>query len=122
MAILQDKSNALQNEANTLQQKMIDVIKINNDVTSTHNTIMRWLTWVIVVLTIITVLTNIISVSTNYNKTGRYAISGTAGDVAVWVLDTKTSRLWLRATKSMYFGTNETPTVTLIESKDEQKQ
>ncbi|MCH7884338.1 MAG: hypothetical protein IIC01_03725 [Planctomycetes bacterium] len=99
LGILQQEANELQDNANILQQKMIDVIDRNNDVTSTHNTIMRRLTWVIVVLTIITLLW------TNYNRTGRYAIS--AGG---YVLDTKTSQMWKRdKTITADMGTNEKP-------------
>lgn len=91
-------ANELQATANGLQQKMIDEIKTNNRVTSTHNKIMIGLTAAIVFLALI-------SLFTNYNKPGRYAMSDR------YVLDTKTSQLWLRATsQATYFGTNENPT------------
>lgn len=92
------EANELQATANGLQQKMINEIEINNRVTSTHSKVMIGLTAAIVFLGVITFLTN-------YNKPGRYAISDG------YVLDTKTSQFWQRATTEVkYFGTNENPT------------
>ena len=79
-----NEANELQDTANKLQQKMINEIETNNRVTSTHNKMMRWLTFAIVFLAFITLWTN-------YNNTGRYAISGAKG--GVYVLNTKTSQL-----------------------------
>ena len=100
-------ANELQATANGLQQKMINQIETNNRVTSTHSKVMIGLTAAIVFLGVITLLTN-------YNKPGRYAISGQ------YVLDTKTSQLWLRArteTGVAYFGTNENPTFERISGR-----
>jgi len=42
------------------------------------------------------------------NKHGRYALSGIGG--AAYVLDTKTSRLWVRGSGiTIYLGTNDQP-------------
>ena len=109
-------ANGCQDTANKLQQKMINEMETNNRVTSTHNKMMRWLSAAIVFLAVITLLTN-------YNKTGRYAISRAGGRMCV--LDTKTSRVWMRSAQSnICMGTNENPKVEVIygESKDEQSQ
>ena len=114
---LQDAANTLQNEANKLQQEMIAETKENNTVTSKHNSRIKWLTIAIVVLTFVTLLLN-------WNKTGRYAVSSAGRDYA-FVIDTKTSQLWVRGpTANVYLGTNEIPKVeiTSIESENEQKQ
>jgi len=96
-----EKSNELQDTANELQQEMIDEVEKNNRVTSTHNKVMMCLSLAIVFLAGITLWTN-------YNKTGRYVISGGKG--GVYILDTKTSRLWQRApSANAYLGTNENP-------------
>ena len=115
--LLKQRANVLQEKANILQQKMIGVMERNNDVTSRYNTRMLWLTGAIVFLALITLWTN-------YNKTGRYAISSMGGANAAFVLDTKTSKLWVRRmSESIYYlGTNETPKRILIESKAEPKQ
>ena len=76
--------------------------------TSDHNKKMRSLQLVIVALAIITLWSSC-------NQTGRYAISGGKG--GVYVLDTKTSQLWQRASnasKNLYFGTNENPMGEII--------
>jgi len=94
-------ANELQDTANELQQKMINEIETNNRVTSTHNTVMRWLSAAIVFLAVITLWTN-------YNKTGRYAVSGVGSHA--FVLDTRTSELWSRGDwEVIYPGTNENP-------------
>ena len=91
-------ANELQATANGLQQQMINEIKTNNRVTSFHSKVMVGLTAAIVFLALISLLTN-------FNRPGRYEISDR------YVLDTKTSQLWLRATTDVvYFGTNENPT------------
>lgn len=108
-------ANELKGTANKLQQKMINEMEANNRVTSTHNKMMSWLTVAIVFLACITLFTN-------YNKTGRYAIA-TLGPNGVFVLDTKTSQLWLRTeSTNIYLGINKNPKHILVKSEDEQKQ
>jgi len=52
--------------------------------------------------------TSVVVWSLSGNKQGRYALSG-AREVA-YVLDTKTSRLWLRGPGiTIYLGTNDNP-------------
>ena len=70
--------------------------------TKIHNRLTRWLTCAIIVLAFFTWLSN-------RNSPGRYAIS-TVGDTftSVYVLDTKTSQLWLRSGgRAVYYGTNK---------------
>ena len=111
-------NNMRMNEANEIQKQLVNVIDKNNKVTSTHNKVMRLLSAAIVFLAAITLLTN-------YNKTGRYAIS-TADRTGVYVLDTKTSQLWVRALggSSFRLGTNKNPEdkPISIKSKDKQKE
>jgi len=60
---------------------------------------------------IYTVLVVVILLLLSRGKQGRYAISS-AGRDTVYVLDTKTSRLWQRSARpreNLYFGTNENP-------------
>lgn len=83
--------------------------------TSDHNKKMRILQLVIVVLAIITLWSSC-------NQTGRYAISG--GKDGVYVLDTKTSQLWVRALdgSSYRLGTNKNPEDKPISIKSKGKQ
>jgi hypothetical protein len=100
-AIAIENANNLQHTANCFQEEMIKEMKTNNRVTSFHSTVMIVLTAAIVFLGVITLLTN-------RNKPGRYAISGSTN--AGLVIDTKTSRLWLRtAAVTVDLGTNENP-------------
>lgn len=109
---LQKESNRIQGEANTIQRDMVNVIETYNKTTLRHNRLMVFLTIVIIALTFATLW------NTFLNQTGRYAISGGKG--GLYVLDTKTSRLWQRvAHMNMDFGTNENPTGGLITSKDD---
>jgi hypothetical protein len=97
-----NKPNELQEDTNKLQQEMINETKTYNRVRTTHNIVMILLTAAIVFLGVITLLTN-------YNKPGRYSIASANLD-AVYVLDTKTSRVWLRIVAgNIYLGTNENP-------------
>ncbi len=50
-------------------------------------------------------------------KQGRYALSPAGDGMAAYVLDTKTSQLWVRspANVNMYLGTNENPKREKIE-------
>lgn len=100
-------------KANELQKQMIDVIDKNNKITSGHNRLMLVLTAVIVLLTIFTL----------GNKTGQYAIS-VAGSNAVYVLDIKTSQLWLRTAGGISFdlGTNKNPKMEAHRSDELQKK
>ncbi len=80
----------------------------------THDTAMRRLTWAIVGLMVVGVVLTLVTLWANYNKPGRYVIStSTTGTV---VLDTKTSRLWIRSGyTNVYLGTNENPTNVMVE-------
>jgi len=114
---LQDRANELQKEANKLQQEMIAETKENNTVTSDHNSAIKRLTFFIVLLGTLTVLLGILTIWTNLNKTGRYAISTGQGG-KTFVLDTKTSQLWIRTTSAnAYLGTNENPMFEKISSE-----
>lgn len=109
------KELELRKESNEIQRELKEVIKQNYKATIIHNIAMVVLTAIIIVLTIFTL----------FNKTGRYAISG--AKVGVYVLDTKTSQLWMRtASANVYLGTNENlmfeVTIDEQKPKDEQKQ
>lgn len=96
-----NKANKLQEQLNKLKQEMINQTKANNEMTSKHNKKIRWLTLAIVILGIITIWAS-------YNKTGRYAMSSDDTG-SVFVLDTKTSQVWLRTPRGNNYdwGTNE---------------
>lgn len=105
-----EKQTKILKEANEIQAKLADVIKKHNKMTSTHNLLMVLLTIVIVILTIFTL-------RTNRNEIGRYAISTGQGGKA-FVLDTKTSQLWIRTTSAnAYLGTNENPMFERVKVK-----
>ena len=61
-------------------------------------------------------------------KQGRYSLSSAGDGTMTYVLDTKTSQLWVRspANVNMYLGTNENPKRERIElassDKSEQKE
>ena len=102
---------ALEN-ANEINGKLVKVIDKNNKVTSGHNKLMIWLTILIVLLTIFTLLSN-------YNNIGRYVISSQERGI-VYVLDTKTSQLWIRSTgANRDLGTNENPMYETIKRRVE---
>ena len=72
---------------------------------------------------IYTVLVVIILLLLGKGKQERYALSS-VNERYAYVLDTKTSELWLRALAvNIYLGTNENPMseAILLEPKDEQK-
>jgi len=99
MSDYQKEQAKILKNANEIQAKLADVIKKHNKMTSIHNLLMVLLTIIIIILTIFTL-------RTNSNEIGRYAITGGRG--GVYLLDTKTSQLWIRTTKaSLYLGTNE---------------
>jgi len=87
-------------------------------ITARYNKLTITLTTCIVFLTAITILPN-------FSKTGRYAISGVS-ERSAYVLDTKTSELWIRAIGgvNIYMGTNENPTsrpITIKKDGDAEK-
>jgi hypothetical protein len=99
------KANDLQEKANEIQEELKEVIK-------KYNKMMVVLTTIIIVLTILTLYSSLC------NKTGRYAISGAGVKDAVYILDTKTSQLWVRTTSgNVYLGTNENPTFERISKR-----
>ena len=107
-------------KANEIQEKLKEVTKQNYTTTKIHYKVMWMLTAIIALSAIATFYCNYF-----LNKTGRYAISGGKG--GVYVLDTKTSQLWIRTTSAnAYLGTNENPMFELeeisIKSKDKQNQ
>lgn len=114
-----EKANELQEKANEIQEEMKEVIKNYNEVTTKHNEAIKWLTICVVVL-------GILAIWTNYNQAGRYAVSG--GDGGVYILDTKTSQLWVRrGVIAADFGTVQDPKAELVglddsEPNDDQKQ
>ena len=84
----------------------------NTQITSEHYKVMRYLTWAIVFLGAITLWVN-------YNNSGRYIISPQEGHL-VYVLDTKTSQLWIRSTDANRdLGTNENPMYETIKRRVE---
>ena len=118
-----EQRNLTEENVKSLKEQL-EEMKKNNEVTSRHNTVIRCLTGAIVVLALITLGTNL---WTNYNKTGRYAITGAGSKGTLYVLDTKTSRLWIRSAQvNICLGTNEDPMIKTVSlpdnTKDKQEQ
>lgn len=102
----------VKNKANNIQEELKEVTKQNYTTTRKHYR-------VIGVLTAIIALSAIATFYGNYflNKTGRYAMTSVSPE-AVYVLDTKTSRLWMRTIQkkaTFDLGTNENPKDIKIE-------
>ena len=96
-------------KSNKIQEELKEVTKQNYTTTKINYKVM----WV---LTAIIALSAIAAFYCNYflNKTVRYAISSASKNIA-FVLDTKTSQLWVRTTsKNVYLGTNENPMLEQI--------
>ena len=91
-------------KANNIQEELKEVTKQNYTTTKVHYRVM----WV---LTAIIALSAIATFYCNYflNKTGRYAMTSASLE-AVYVLDTKTSQIWLRGLAgNVDLGANENP-------------
>ena len=106
------------NKGNEIQAELAEAIKTHNKATSRQNMLMVLLTGVLVFLTVVIIALTVFMLRTSNKETeiGRYAIS--ASEKGLSVLDTKTSKLWLRYPGgNIYLGTNENPMDETIEQK-----
>jgi len=91
-------------KANNIQEELKEVTKQNYTTTKIHYRVMWALTAIIAISAIATLYCTYF-----LNKTGRYAMTSASLE-AVYVLDTKTSQVWIRSVEgNVDLGTNENP-------------